>query len=310
MQCYKRIKKHRIPLSIYVTEEPMLARWDKTKSHWRTDEILDYKYNVETRDVDFKTYHMAPYCLLQDRHVHMPLQSWRMVPRAALNTCMFTVETANFEIHIEIKLNKCRVYVPVKEVPVVAETAPVTASSHGPKLTKKESVVKDLQKNKQQTTMTVRQPYEPATANDKLTKAIESFANKWYSVDELKRILRTIGLNVFPEADSDKFVNTTSKNKPLESFLYQNMALCSCLSSFAFSKWNAECDDENKIVMLAQLHVGDQEPQGDAYKCVMCATDLFYLMEVNEFSDEFDTAIQTGTQVSSFSFVFFQACKN
>ena len=38
------------------------------------------------------------------------------------------------------------------------------------------------------------------------------------------------------------------------------MAICSSLLSFAFSKWNSELNDENKIVCLAQTHLTDKEP--------------------------------------------------
>ncbi len=42
--------------------------------------------------------------------------------------------------------------------------------------------------------------------------------------------------------------------------MYRNMALCSCLVSFAYSKWNSEIHDDDKIVMLYQLHQSDKEP--------------------------------------------------
>ena len=110
---YKNINTilKRLPQNLYFGEPPIFARWDDKKQHWRTDEILDYKYNEETREIHFKTYHSSPYCLLQDRHVNMPYQNWRMAPREMMNTCMFTVESNNFELHIEIKV--CLVFVVV-----------------------------------------------------------------------------------------------------------------------------------------------------------------------------------------------------
>ncbi len=87
---------------MYYGEPPTLARWDKNKNQWRTDEVLDYKYNEETREVHFKTYNFSPFCLLQDRHVHMPFQLWRISPREKTNNCMITIETSSFEMNIEI----------------------------------------------------------------------------------------------------------------------------------------------------------------------------------------------------------------
>jgi hypothetical protein len=79
------------------------------KNHWRTDEILDYKYSEETREIHFKTYHSSPYCLLQDRHVNMPYQNWRMAPRQMMNCCMFTIESGSFELNIEIKVGGLKI---------------------------------------------------------------------------------------------------------------------------------------------------------------------------------------------------------
>jgi hypothetical protein len=83
----------------------LLARWDNEKKHWRTDEIIDYKYNQDQNEISFKTYHFSPYCLLQDRNVHMPYQTWRLAPLKEKNNSMLTIETTHFELHIEIKVN-------------------------------------------------------------------------------------------------------------------------------------------------------------------------------------------------------------
>ena len=72
--------------------------------HWRNDEILDFKYNEESNEVTFKTYKFPPFCLLQDRHIHMQFQLWRLSPTESINNCIFTIETASFELNIEIKV--------------------------------------------------------------------------------------------------------------------------------------------------------------------------------------------------------------
>lgn len=59
----------------------------------------------ETHEITFKTYQFPPFCLLQDRHIHMPFQLWRMAPREQVNSCMFTIEATNFELNIEIQVN-------------------------------------------------------------------------------------------------------------------------------------------------------------------------------------------------------------
>jgi cancer susceptibility candidate protein 1 len=65
--------------------------------------------------------------------------------------------------------------------------------------------------------------------------------------------MKSIGLNLFPELDSEKFVTVTAKIKKLEWSFYQNMAACSCAMAFAYSRWNMEINDEHRIVALCTL---------------------------------------------------------
>ena len=106
----------------------------------------------------------------------------------------------------------------------------------------------------------IRLDYEIQNPNPVFMKVIEPIANKWFKLRDFKTILKSIGLNIFPEPDSEKFVTIANKNKKIEWITYRNMALCSCLTSFAFSKWNSEIDVEDKIVMLYQVHTTDKEP--------------------------------------------------
>ena len=139
-------------------------------------------------------------------------------------------------------------------------------------------------------------------------------------------MLKSIGLNIFPEPDSDKFVTVTNKNKKLEWLTYRNMALCSCLLSFAFSKWNAEINDESKIVVSYQVHTQNKEPNSvcnilllnkflfrsifiiitfikDRYKCMICTNEVFHLSESDENSEEINQNIMPETEVLKNEFV-------
>ncbi len=46
----------------------------------------------------------------------------------------------------------------------------------------------------------------------------------------------------------------------MEWLVHRNMALCSNLLSFAYSKWTTEIEDVSKIVLNYQLHTTDSEP--------------------------------------------------
>jgi hypothetical protein len=100
-------KNLRIPPTVFFGETPQLARWDDKRQHWRTDEILEFKYLEDTHEIQFKTYIFPPFCLLQDRHIHMPFQLWRCAPMESVNNCIFTIETTSFELNIEIKVVLC-----------------------------------------------------------------------------------------------------------------------------------------------------------------------------------------------------------
>lgn len=56
-----------------------------------------------------------------------------------------------------------------------------------------------------------RQDYEAHTPNLYFSRVVEPIANKWFSFREFKKVLKSIGLNIFPEPDSDKFVTVTNK---------------------------------------------------------------------------------------------------
>jgi len=65
--------------------------------------------SLDTRMISFKTYNFGTYALLNDRHAHMPFQSWRMRPKA-VNHLLFTLNTQSFEITFEIRVSSAAFY--------------------------------------------------------------------------------------------------------------------------------------------------------------------------------------------------------
>jgi len=59
--------------------------------------------------ISFKTYDFATYALLNDRHAHMPFQSWRMRPKS-VNNLFFTLNTQSFEIIFEVRVSFAAFY--------------------------------------------------------------------------------------------------------------------------------------------------------------------------------------------------------
>jgi hypothetical protein len=59
--------------------------------------------------ISFKTYDFGTYALLNDRHAHMPFQSWRMRPKS-VNNLFFTLNTQSFEIIFEVRVSFAAFY--------------------------------------------------------------------------------------------------------------------------------------------------------------------------------------------------------
>ncbi len=67
------------------------------------------KSYLETRIISFQTYHFGTYALLNDRHAHMPFQSWRMRPKST-DHLFFTLNTQSFEITFEVRVSSDAFY--------------------------------------------------------------------------------------------------------------------------------------------------------------------------------------------------------
>lgn len=96
----------KLPEDVLFCEEPLVARWDHKRKHWRQDGFTDPKYNEENRTFSFKTAYYGIMALLQDTHQNMPFQCWDIRPHKT-NAAVFSITAAIAEIEIEIKDAMC-----------------------------------------------------------------------------------------------------------------------------------------------------------------------------------------------------------
>ncbi|CAG2234316.1 CASC1 [Mytilus edulis] len=96
----------KLPDDVLFCEEPLVARWDHKRKHWRQDGFTDPKYNEENRTFSFKTAYYGNMALLQDTHQNMPFQCWDIRPHKT-NAAVFSITAAIAEIEIEIKDAMC-----------------------------------------------------------------------------------------------------------------------------------------------------------------------------------------------------------
>ncbi|CAI2729422.1 unnamed protein product [Schistosoma spindalis] len=72
--------KIRIPKSIIIVEDPLLARWDPEKLQWRKTGIQLIKFNEDDNTIVFTTSVFGIIAIFQDFHINMPFQYWELRP--------------------------------------------------------------------------------------------------------------------------------------------------------------------------------------------------------------------------------------
>ncbi|KAG8542371.1 hypothetical protein GDO81_026846 [Engystomops pustulosus] len=97
----------KVPASVIFFEDPHVARWDPETNNWRTDAILEPKYNAELRELTFRMDAFYTFTLMAETHLHMPYESWELTPRGD-NEASLSISTAWTHLQIEIKDDQCR----------------------------------------------------------------------------------------------------------------------------------------------------------------------------------------------------------
>ncbi|UJR33006.1 hypothetical protein I4U23_020466 [Adineta vaga] len=171
--------------------------------------------------------------------------------------------------------NKVAVFLPPRKVEVIEEKP---ASIFAPKSTKP----------------TAPPPVEEGDHIYKTYPAfaaiIEPIANKFMPLKELIEKLRSLGLNVFPEPDSDSYVTVINKNHKLEWWAYNQMAIGSSCTAFSYSHWNAFVNDEMRIVVGCKEHLSDKSTVDEDMRCIVFNNELVGFTDVSESSQEFVVA--------------------
>ncbi|XP_072000913.1 dynein axonemal intermediate chain 7 isoform X2 [Engystomops pustulosus] len=97
----------KVPASVVFFEDPHVARWDPETNNWKTDAILEPKYNPELRELTFRMDAFYTFTLMAETHLHMPYESWELTPRGD-NEASLSISTAWTHLQIEIKDDQCR----------------------------------------------------------------------------------------------------------------------------------------------------------------------------------------------------------
>ncbi|GFO01258.1 protein casc1-like [Plakobranchus ocellatus] len=118
---------------------------------------------------------------------------------------------------------------------------------------------------------------------------LESIRGKWVTPAELIKMMKSAGVNVFPNEDSSKFVSIQNKHPLIEDRMYQQMALTASAMAYSWSKWNNEREREEVIFQAAEAL--EDEPLLEEDWSVFLATKRRVMkLKMTEFDDEFSSA--------------------
>ncbi|GAB1601779.1 axonemal 84 kDa protein-like, partial [Argonauta hians] len=96
----------RVPPRVVLGECPHPVKWNSQRKLWTVKDLTEYKYNEETKTVQFKTNSFGIFAFIQDIHINMPFQSWELRPQNA-NSAILNITAAIIDVSIEIKGGVC-----------------------------------------------------------------------------------------------------------------------------------------------------------------------------------------------------------
>ncbi|XP_022108639.1 axonemal 84 kDa protein-like isoform X2 [Acanthaster planci] len=140
------------------------------------------------------------------------------------------------------------------------------------------------------------------TPDSEIKPELNDLKEKWMTPKELIKAMKTVGVNLFPEDDSKKYVSIVEKTTVIEDAIYHQMALCASHFAFAWSKWNSEVGAEKVIVQGTQKLV-DEAPQDnvdddekDEWSLLMVSKQRTMKLRVSEYDEEFSEDYADGSQ--------------
>ncbi|XP_055900759.1 dynein axonemal intermediate chain 7 homolog isoform X7 [Biomphalaria glabrata] len=124
---------------------------------------------------------------------------------------------------------------------------------------------------------------------------LANIIDKWVTPQELIKMMKLAGVNVFPNEDSAKFVSLQNKDNSIkESFinkhpliedrLYQHMALTASAFAYTWSKWNAE-RNAGEIVFQAAEALDDEPLLEESWSLYMATKRRVTKLRSSEFDE-------------------------
>ncbi|MGH0147563.1 UNVERIFIED_CONTAM: hypothetical protein FKN15_076844 [Acipenser sinensis] len=120
----------------------------------------------------------------------------------------------------------------------------------------------------------------------------------WMTPAALIRAMRSAGVNIFVEEDSDRFVSFNSKNLQAEQAIYEQMALASSAYAFSWSKWNAVCGTEHIVIQVSE-HLNTDNVADEDWALYLLNANRALRLKITEYSEEFSTDLAENSEFHS-----------
>uniref|UniRef100_A0A3B4ULR7 Dynein axonemal intermediate chain 7 n=1 Tax=Seriola dumerili TaxID=41447 RepID=A0A3B4ULR7_SERDU len=126
-------------------------------------------------------------------------------------------------------------------------------------------------------------------------KGPSQLLGKWMSGPALQKAMVNVGINVFVNEYTDKYVSTCGKDPLTEHAAYEQMALFASACAFSWSKWNAKCGAEHLVMQVFLL----THRYGNSWSLYLLGAQRSQKLQITEKSEAFSPDLYPGSEFHS-----------
>ncbi|XP_022604872.1 protein CASC1 [Seriola dumerili] len=129
-------------------------------------------------------------------------------------------------------------------------------------------------------------------------KGPSQLLGKWMSGPALQKAMVNVGINVFVNEYTDKYVSTCGKDPLTEHAAYEQMALFASACAFSWSKWNAKCGAEHLVMQVCE-HQGPAPVLRNSWSLYLLGAQRSQKLQITEKSEAFSPDLYPGSEFHS-----------
>uniref|UniRef100_A0A3B4XXM8 Dynein axonemal intermediate chain 7 n=1 Tax=Seriola lalandi dorsalis TaxID=1841481 RepID=A0A3B4XXM8_SERLL len=121
---------------------------------------------------------------------------------------------------------------------------------------------------------------------------------KWMSGPALQKAMLNVGINIFVNEYTNKYVSTCGKDPLTEHAAYEQMALFASACAFSWSKWNAKCGAEHLVMQVCE-HQGPAPVLKNSWSLYLLSAQRSQKLQITEKSEAFSPDLYPGSEFHS-----------